>query len=111
MSFYSETFNGNGMNRAQWREYKNNLNFNYESIQVQLFAPVVYEHNKGWIIRALQDYKSEKHQDFGEKVLHLAKEDGELKIIEESWNSVRKSEAVQNLAKCCEPDAAPEVSN
>ncbi len=33
MSFYSETFNGNGMNRAQWREYKNNLNFNYESIR------------------------------------------------------------------------------
>lgn len=102
MTFYSQTFTGNGMNWNQWKAYKKNLNFAYSSIEVQLYAPVVYEHNKGWVIRALQAYKSEKHEDFGEKTLHLAKEDGQLRIIEEAWSPVKRNEAIQNLARCCE---------
>jgi murein L,D-transpeptidase YafK len=110
MSFYSPTFNGNGMNKDQWKVYKKNLNFAYENINVQLYAPVVFEHNKGWVIRSLQEYKSEKHEDFGEKTLHLQKEDGELKIIEESWVAVKRNEEIQNLAKCCESET-PAASN
>ena len=73
----------------------------YAQINVDLFSPVIYEHSEGWVIRSLQAYRSDKHEDFGEKTLYLQKEDGQLKIIEEMWSSVSRNEEIQNLAKCC----------
>lgn len=106
MSFYSSSFIGNGMNFAQWKKHKENLNATYQTIEVDLFSPVVYEHAKGWVVRSLQGYRSDKHEDFGEKTLYLQKENGALKIIEEQWAAVERNDKIQNLAKCCEPMAA-----
>jgi murein L,D-transpeptidase YafK len=101
MTYYSKEFAGNKMNWDQWRKHKAGLNETYQNIEVELYNPVIYEHGEGWVIRSLQAYRSDKHEDFGEKSLYLQSEDGQLKIIEESWAPVQQG-TVQNLAKCCE---------
>jgi murein L,D-transpeptidase YafK len=101
MTFYSEKFSGNGMNYDQWKKHKTGLNQTYAQIDVELFSPVIYGHADGWVIKSLQSYRSDKHEDFGEKTLYVQQEGDRLKIIEENWTPVIRNESVQNLAKCC----------
>jgi murein L,D-transpeptidase YafK len=111
MKFYSEKFTGNGMNWTQWKKHKTGLAQMYNEIDVHLFAPVIFQHEKGWVVRTLQAYKSDKHEDFGEKTLYLQYENDQLKIIEENWGPVERNDAIQNLAQCCSTVPAAGSSN
>lgn len=87
MTFYDEDFRSMGMNRSQWRKYKENLNAKYQTIRVQLSQPMALEHRGRAIVRFVQGYTSDAVNDVGEKTLHLKKRDGEWKIISESWRA------------------------
>jgi murein L,D-transpeptidase YafK len=107
MKYYSEKFYSLKMNVTKWRQYKTELAAKYEDIQVSLYSPIVLEHSGGFVIRALQAYRSSAHQDFGEKVIYLEKTENGLKIVAEQWSPLPNQEIKQNLAKCCAgPDQA-----
>lgn len=107
MKFYSEKFFSLKMNFEKWRQYKTELATKYEQIQVSLYSPIVLEHTGGYIVRALQAYRSSQHEDFGEKVLYLEKTENGLKIVAEQWSPLPNPNIKQNLAKCCSsPDQA-----
>lgn len=89
ISFYADDFKSQGMTKAQWREYKKNLNDKYQFINVSFKTPVIYRHKSEWVVRFLQDYESDKLSDFGEKFLYLKEnENGELKIVGEVWQGI-----------------------
>lgn len=86
MKAYGDDFLSQRMNKAQWREYKSRLNANYQSIQVRLSKPIILVDRDRAIARFLQEYTSEKHADFGEKVLFMKKNtDGTFRIVGEDW--------------------------
>ena len=87
IGFYGSAFRSMKMNRDQWKTYKNNLNASYKTLQVKFSRPVIYAYKNRAVVRFLQSYTSDQHSDFGEKVLYLAKEGDEYKIIGEEWQA------------------------
>lgn len=85
ISYYGSDFKAMGMNREKWKSYKNNLNAQYKTLQVKFSRPVIYAYKNRAVARFLQAYTSDQHSDFGEKVLYLAKEGDDYKIIGEEW--------------------------
>lgn len=85
MSFYDETFKSLGMNKAQWREFKQRLSSENGKIEIRVSEPMVLEHRGRAVLRFVQAYSSEKLSDLGEKTLHLLKRGDEWKVISENW--------------------------
>lgn len=82
---YAENFRSMRMNRGQWRAYKAGLNEKYRSIAVRLSRPAIYLDGKQIVARFLQEYTSDRHSDFGEKILYMVKQDDDFKIVGETW--------------------------
>lgn len=101
MKFYSDNFYALKMNKAKWQQYKTDLAAKYDDIQISLYSPIVLEHSKGYIVRALQSYRSSLFEDFGEKVLYLEKTENGLKIVGEQWSPLPNPNITHKLAKCC----------
>jgi murein L,D-transpeptidase YafK len=87
MNAYGEDFMSQKMNRDQWRVYKTKLNSNYKTIQVRLSKPIILVDRDRAVARFLQEYTSDQHADFGEKVLFMKKNaDGTFRIVGEDWS-------------------------
>ena len=97
ISFYSNDFNSQGMDRDAWKKFKEKLNQTYSMIQVKLSKPVVLTTQNRAIIRMLQAYTSDIKSDFGEKILYLQKEHDSYKIIGEEWVAEHNKEAMQEV--------------
>lgn len=95
MGYYGDDFKSMRMGKNQWRSYKEKLNKTYDKITVNFTDPVIYEVGGNILIRSLQHYQSDQHEDFGEKFLYVQRTaTGDLKIIAEEWAPVSK-EVVQ----------------
>ena len=86
MTAYSDEFHSNHMNRDQWKEFKTNLNAQYKTITVKLSRPTILVDRDRAIVRFLQEYTSDQHADFGEKVLFLKKYQDGFRIVGEQWS-------------------------
>lgn len=91
MSFYDPTFSAPGFNFKTWKRHKERLKDTYEFIQVRLDQPFLLIHNDKMIVRTLQKYTSNKHTDYGVKVIHAVLSDGEYKIIREEWTAAKET--------------------
>ena len=98
IGFYGEGFRSNKMNRDQWKTYKGNLNSQYQTLVVKFSRPVIYAYQNRAVVRFLQSYTSDQHSDFGEKLLYLAKENGEYKIVGEEWGADSSQLAQEEFA-------------
>lgn len=85
---YHSDFKSQGMDKAAWERFKKDLNTKYEYIKVKLHEPLVFVHKDEAIVRFLQSYESDQNSDFGEKYLYLKKEDGEFRIVGETWSAL-----------------------
>lgn len=85
MSYYDETFKSLGMNKSEWREFKQRLSSENGKIEIRISEPMVLEHRGRAVLRFVQAYSSEKLSDLGEKTLHLLKRGDEWKVISETW--------------------------
>lgn len=85
LQFYDSEFKGMGFNYKRWRKYKTGLTGKYNYIKVNFDQPFILIHNNQLIVKTLQKYESDKHQDFGIKVIHALKIDGQYKIVSEDW--------------------------
>jgi murein L,D-transpeptidase YafK len=82
---YSPNFKSQHMNRAQWKAFKTHLGEEYKQITVKLSKPTILTDRDRAVVRFLQEYTSDQHADFGEKVLYLKKESNGYRIIGEQW--------------------------
>jgi murein L,D-transpeptidase YafK len=83
---YSDDFKSQHMSKAQWKAFKTNLGKQYKQITVTLSRPTILTDRDRAVVRFLQQYTSDQHADFGEKVLYLRKEASGYRIVGEQWN-------------------------
>jgi murein L,D-transpeptidase YafK len=98
---YDESFESLGMNRSQWRSFKDRLNRTYQTIDVRLSRPKFLVHGNRAVVRFLQQYQSDQVQDFGEKTLYLRRRSpqGPWKIVSEQWQKETDPQAIAEMAK------------
>lgn len=88
ISFYDSEFYATEqkMNRSQWRAFKKNLSDRVQKITVHLSKPAIFADRDRAVVRFLQEYTSDQHADFGEKVLYLRRRKDSYRIVGENWN-------------------------
>jgi murein L,D-transpeptidase YafK len=97
ISAYSSEFKSQHMNRDQWRKFKEKLNADYQTITVKLSKPAILRDRDRIVVRFLQEYTSDQHADFGEKVLFVKREGKDLKIVGENWNEETSDTAHEEI--------------
>lgn len=92
LSFYDPSFTApGGFNFKSWKRHKEKLKNIYAFIQVRLDQPFLLIHHDKMIVRTLQKYTSDKHTDYGVKVIYAVLKDGDYKIIREEWTEARET--------------------
>lgn len=86
MAQYSERFKSMGMSKAKWRNYKANLAGRYKWIEVALKDVQIFNQGPKVVFRFLQDYKSDRKQDFGAKMIYVLNNGKGFEIVGETWD-------------------------
>ncbi len=98
IAFYDNDFSSQGMNVKKWKSFKTGLNQTYKEIKVSLSRPMIFAYKNYAIARFLQSYRSDQHEDFGEKLIYLVKRGDSYKILGEEWqienDELAKSEVI-----------------
>jgi murein L,D-transpeptidase YafK len=91
LKYYDETFKNSNMNFKQWSAHKRKLKGTYNFIKVQLGSPMILMSNGQIVIRAVQNYESDLHQDKGIKTIHgFFSETNGFKIVREDWSPLKQ---------------------
>jgi murein L,D-transpeptidase YafK len=91
---YHTDFSANGKNKSAWRAYKANLNSRYSSIEVNPENVFYYRHPKYSMVTFTQNYRSKLksgawgHRSRGTKILYIAEEANQPKIIAETYTEL-----------------------
>lgn len=91
---YHSDFSVKGKNRSAWKAYKSRLNTLYSSIDVNPENVLFYRHPKYSMVTFTQNYASKLksgrwgHRSRGTKILYIAEEEGQLKIIAETYTEL-----------------------
>ena len=94
ISHYHSDFSANGKHRDAWKAYKGNLNSRYATIEVHPEDVHFYRHPKYSMVTFTQNYRSKLknggwgHRSRGTKILYVAEEAGEPKIIAETFSEL-----------------------
>ena len=94
ISHYHSDFSANGKNRAAWKNYKSHLNARYSTIEVGPSHVHYYRHPKYSVVTFTQNYRSKLkgggwgHRSQGTKILYIAEEERQPKIIAESFSQM-----------------------
>lgn len=92
MQYYDPTFKAGKMDYEKWANHKSKLKELYKFIKVELSTPTILRNKNQVVIRTLQRYKSDKHEDFGEKTIHASySPDVGFRIIREDWKPLPRS--------------------
>jgi murein L,D-transpeptidase YafK len=92
MTQYSERFRSNGMNKAAWRRFKQNLAERYKFIEIQVKDAQVFTIGPKIVFRFFQDYKSDQKADTGTKILYTLKSGDAYEIIGENWKPLKQAQ-------------------
>jgi murein L,D-transpeptidase YafK len=91
---YHTDFASAGKNKTQWHDFKDGLNHRYATIEVQPENVIYYRHPKYSMITFTQNYRSKLvtggwgHRSRGTKILYIAEEAGQPKIIAETYTNL-----------------------
>lgn len=94
INLYHSDFSAQGKNKSQWKEYKASLNQKYQSIEVRVENPLFFRHPKYSMVTFVQNYHSKLkgggvgHKSRGSKILYVAEEEGQPKIIAETYTTL-----------------------
>jgi murein L,D-transpeptidase YafK len=89
---YHSDFSAQGMDKDGWKRYKESLNQRYGKISIGPEDVLYYTHPKYSVITFTQNYRSvlkngkPGHASRGTKILYIAQESGEPKIISETYS-------------------------
>lgn len=93
ISHYHSDFSAQGKDKAEWKAYKKALNSRYTSIEINPESVLYYRHPKYSMITFTQNYRSKLrggrwgHRSRGTKILYIAEEAGQPKIIAETFSN------------------------
>lgn len=94
ISEYHSDFSAKGKNKEAWKRYKAGLNQRYASIEINPENVLFYRHPKYSMVTFTQNYRSKLkrggwgHRSRGTKILYVAEEQGQLKIIAETFTDL-----------------------
>ena len=94
ISSYHSDFSDHGRSRDAWKRYKSGLNSLYSSIHIGPENIRYYRHPKYSMVTFTQNYQSKMkwggwgHRSRGTKILYVAEEAGQLKIIAETYTEL-----------------------
>ncbi|RYZ66551.1 MAG: hypothetical protein EOP09_12510, partial [Proteobacteria bacterium] len=92
-SYHSE-FKAQGKDKSAWKSYKSILNQKYSQIEIGPESVLFYKHPKYWVITFTQNYRSKLKgggwglRSRGTKILYVAEEAGQPKIIAETFTQL-----------------------
>ena len=89
IALYSNNFICDGMDKQQWRQYKNKLNRRYSRIDVNVENLNIFMHQDYAVAVFIQQYKSNMFKSRGIKRLYLVPENDTWKIIDEEWTEIQ----------------------
>ena len=93
MNHYHSGFSTSGKNKEQWKGYKTFLNRRYDKIEIVPENVRYFRHPKYSVIIFIQNYHStlrggsRGHHSRGTKILYIAEEAGQPKIIAEKYTT------------------------
>jgi murein L,D-transpeptidase YafK len=91
---YHSDFSAQGMDKPAWKKFKTNLASRYSTISIGPEDVMVYRHPKYSMVTFTQNYTSKLnsgawgHRSRGTKILYIAEEAGQPKIIAESYTTL-----------------------
>jgi murein L,D-transpeptidase YafK len=91
---FASPIKGKHLDRSQWRAYKGVLTKKYSAIRVNASNPYFFRHPKYTMMMFTQDYESKLKNgrkglvSRGTKILYIAEENGEPKIISENFTEM-----------------------
>lgn len=94
INHYHSDFSAQGKDKNAWKAYKSGLNSRYASIEIGPEDVLYYRHPKYSVITFTQNYRSKLkgggwgHRSRGTKILYIAEEAGEPKIIAETFTNL-----------------------
>jgi len=88
MSCYSPRFSHQEMDWHAWRRYKKGLFNRYQKIKLTLENIQVSRKGEKATVSFKQYFQTERYKDKGLKTLDLEKENGEWKIVQETWEKL-----------------------
>lgn len=94
MNGYHSDFSSNGRNKSEWKAYKNRLNALYTTIEIKPEHVLFFRHPKYSMVTFTQNYRSRLksgqwgHRSRGTKILYIAEEAGQPKIIAEAFTQL-----------------------
>ncbi len=94
ISYYHSDFSAQGKSKSAWKSYKAQLNARYSTIKIGPENIRYYRHPKYSMVTFTQNYKSQLksggmgHRSRGTKILYIAEEAGQPKIIAETYTDL-----------------------
>ncbi len=94
MDHYHSDFAAQGKNKSAWKDFKISLNHKYSSIEIGPENVRYYRHPKYWMVTFTQNYRSKLkgggwgHRSRGTKILYIAEENNQSKIIAETFTQL-----------------------
>jgi len=99
ISLYSERFKFDGMNKTEWKQYKQKLNRRYSRIDVTVTDLDIILHDDYAVVVFIQRYQSNMFKSKGVKRLYMVPENNGWKIIGEEWQEIQHTRPWQIARK------------
>lgn len=88
IKLYADDFSAPHFNKQSWLKHKQNLKNTYKTIAIDFSKPSIFHTKNQYIIKFVQNYTSDMHQDKGIKTLYVIENGDDLKILREEWSSL-----------------------
>ncbi len=85
---YSDDFSAPSFNKKSWLKHKEKLKGIYKAITLDFSKPSIFHTKNQYLIKFVQNYSSDMHQDKGIKTLYLIEKGDNLQILREEWSSL-----------------------
>lgn len=85
---YSDEFSAPNFNKKSWLKHKEKLKNIYTSINIDFSKPSIFHTKNQYLIKFVQNYSSDMHQDKGIKTLYVIENGDDLLILREEWSKL-----------------------
>jgi len=85
---YSDDFSAPSFNKKSWLKHKEKLKGIYSTITIDFSKPSIFHTKNQYLIKFVQNYSSDMHQDKGIKTLYLIENGDDLQILREEWSKL-----------------------
>ncbi len=85
---YSDDFSAPSFNKKSWLKHKEKLKSIYSTITIDFSKPSIFHTKNQYLIKFVQNYSSDMHQDKGIKTLYLIENGDDLLILREEWSKL-----------------------